>query len=380
MTLESIKNQKEQIISRIYHDFENTKETDRFFTIKNIEDCSSNLDKYISLLAKSHESKNQQKGIAKNIKWIFKQLSSFKSEYEEPEFLWGFIYNGYTNELTDFILNAAFAYGFEKSKPKNIKSNIIYLAHNPHYGDIFRIYVGSTDNSGVILLYNRKTAHFEYNENPYGDSYGLPIFNLKNNDDFSEVSFDVLTQGSYKTMVLKAQKSIDKVFLKAIYMLHKNNAFKNQTEPDYCQIELETKKGMLFNLSTTNYDSTNHIISMYKEGTGADIFVKELDSTGAFQNSDNLTPHPEIIAEKFVIIDAVPKWKYYEVDSLNLKDDTITVTTKNKKYEYKEGTYDVISSEVDSRTLTYQLKTYDFMIDLLNTAIPLREPFKSRFD
>lgn len=40
---------------------------------------------------------------------------------------------------------------------------------------------------------------------------------------------------------------------------------------------------------------------------------------------------------------------------------------------------DVVSSEIKSKTLRYQIKTYDFMQDTLNRIIPLAEPFKSQF-
>ncbi len=162
VNLEKINASKQQIIEQMYADLGNTAVEDRFFTTRNIEDCSADLDAYIKKLLQHPDSKS----IAKNIKWIFRSLSTFKQEDESPEFLWGFIYNGYTKELTDFILDTAFAFGLEKGKPKTIKSNFIHLKHNPHSIDRFRVYIGSTAANGVILDYNRRTSLFEYLEKP----------------------------------------------------------------------------------------------------------------------------------------------------------------------------------------------------------------------
>lgn len=378
--VEPIHAAKAAIIRQFYTDLENTPEADRFFTSANIRDAEKDLDHYFHLLSQAHESKNPQKEISKHIKWVFQSLATFKSQHESPEFLWGFIYNGYTKELTDLILQAAFTFGLEKGKLKTIKSHVFHLTHHPHSVDTFSIYIGSTPNSGIVLQLNRHTGCFEYNENPHGDSYGLPIFNLQSRNDFATLSFEVLTAGAYKTFLLKAIQPADRVLFKAISQLHQGAFFKSQPDPDYCKIELELQKGVLTNLTTLHYDSNNHIINMFSEGTGIKAFVKELDASGAFQNSDNTAPHPAIVSEKFVLVYAVPKWKYYEIKGLTIQDNIISITTTNKQFEYEaEGVFNVVSKDIDSQTFVYELKTYPFMITLLNELLPLREVFKSRF-
>lgn len=120
---------------------------------------------------------------------------------------------------------------------------------------------------------------------------------------------------------------------------------------------------------------------MFTEGTGIKAFVKELDAIGAFQNSDNAAPHPAIVSEKFVLVYAVPKWKYYEIDSLAIHDNIVTITTKTKQFEYEaDGVFNVVSSDIVSKTLVYELKSYPFMIRLLNELLPLKEVFRSRFE
>nr|WP_295871597.1 hypothetical protein [uncultured Chitinophaga sp.] len=373
---EKIITEKQELITRMYTDLENTPPADRFYTTRNIEDCSADLDTYIKKLSQSPDSK----GIAKSIKWIFQSLSTFKQEDEAPEFLWGFIYNGYTNELTDFILNTAFAFGLEKGKPKTIKSKIIHLTHHPHSMDLFRIYIGSTSKSGIILNYNQKNSLFEYLENPYGESYALPVFDLVINEDHTALSFDVLASGAYKTITLKARQPTDSVLFKAIHDLHKSELLKNTPVPDYCKLELELTEGVLTRLATLNYDANNRIINMFTEGSGMKIFVQELDANNCFQNSDNMAPHPEIVDEKFVIVDAVPHWKYYEIEALDMQQEVVSVRTKPLRFEYEnEERRNVIAHQAESRTIRYSIKSYAFIKALLHELLALRRPFTSRF-
>lgn len=376
VNLERITAHKQQIIEQMYTDLENTAAADRFYTTRNIENCSADLDAYIEKLSQNPDSKS----ITKNIKWIFRSLSTFQQENEDPEFLWGFIYNGYTKELTDFILDTAFAFGLEKGKSKTIKSNVVHLKHNPHSTDRFRIYIGSTSKSGVILDYNKSTSQFEYLENPYGESYGLPVFDLVLNEEHTALSFDVLASGAYKTIMLEARQPTDSVLFKTIHYLHKNEQLNSAPQQDYCSLELELTNGMLTRLTTMNYDASNRIINMFTEGTGIKVFVQELDANGCFQNSDNMTSHPEIVDEKFVIVDAVPDWKYYEIDGLSMEQDVISVRTKARQFEYgNEERKNVIARETVSRTINYPIKSYDLIKTLLRELLGARKPFKSRF-
>jgi len=376
--IETIKLKKGPIINQMLADYAEASEEDRYFSIKNVEDCANDLDQYIELLLKSNK---QQKEISKSIKWIFKQLSTFKQEQEDLEFLWGFIYNGYTDELSNFILEAAFVFGMERAKSKIVKTNNFYLKHNPHTLDAFRLYIGSTANNGVILEYRKEKGCFEFVENPYGDSYGMPVFDLQISDNYTELSFDVLTAGAFKTIVLKAQKPVDSILLQAIGTLNNKNAFLTPPVPDFCNLELELTKGVLTCLSTLNYDKNNSIINMFTEGTGMKILVQELDANNKFQHSDDLASHPAIVSEKFIVIYAVPNWKYFEIDELTMTGTTVSVRTGRQKFAYEnEQRNNVIAAEIENLTLNYELRTYDFIRTILADVLRQREAFKSRFD
>lgn len=129
-----------------------------------------------------------------------------------------------------------------------------------------------------------------------------------------------------------------------------------------------------------NYDADNRIINMFTEGTGIKIFVQELDANGCFQNSDNMASHPEIVDEKFVIVDAVPRWKYYEIEGLDMQQDVISVRTKPRQFEYEnDERKNVIARETAARTINYPIKSYDLIKKLLHELLGSRKLFKSRF-
>lgn len=370
VTLEKIKAGKQQIIDQMYAELGSTPLEDRFYSRSNVESCSADLDTYIKKLSQ----KNDSESIATSIKWIFQALSTFGQEDESPEYLWGFIYNGYTKELTEFILNTAFAFGLEKGKPKTIKPTIIHLKHNPHSTDWFRVYIGTTSNNGILLDYNLRTSQFEYLENIYGESYGLPVFDLTINKDGSELSFDVLASGVYKTIILKAVQPTDNILFTAIHMLHTSELLEKDAPPDHCSLELELTKGVLTRLTTMNYDGNNRIINMFTKGTGIKVFVQKLDANGCFQSSDNMAAHPEIVAEKFVIVDAVPDWKYYEVEELVMEQDIISVRTGSQRFEYENDERNkVIAHETAPRTISYPIRSYDFMKALLHGLLASRK-------
>lgn len=378
MNIQNIKIAKQKIIDQMYLDFHNTVTDERYFSIENIKKCDQDLEKYIELLA---NAQRQQKEISKAIQWVFKVLSTFGGTDEDPEFLWGFMFNGYTEQLTDFILNTAFEYGLEKSKAKKIKTKFFYIKHNPHFLQVFRVYIGSTLTNGIILEYNARQSCFEFIENPYGENYTIPILNLKINPDLSELSFDVLKAEGFKTIHLKAQNKLDQLLLQAIWKLNQKNYFSTPPDSNFCNIEIELDQGVLTHLKTLNFDKNNKIIDMFSEGSGIRLLVQALDATGAFQNSENLSPHPEIVCEKFIIVDAVPEWKYYEIQELNMAGNNISVMTKNQLYRYDEqNSQNVIGLETPCKKLIYPINTYHFMSEILQDIFIHRASFRARFD
>ena len=103
--------QKDQIIAQMRAELLATTEEDRYYTEENITDCNAHLEDFLVKLEKSNQVTDKQTYLAEAIQTLCEQLSTFNNPEEEemPEFLWGFLYLGYTKELTDFIREAALA-------------------------------------------------------------------------------------------------------------------------------------------------------------------------------------------------------------------------------------------------------------------------------
>ncbi|MDR6543131.1 hypothetical protein ABIC56_003150 [Acinetobacter bereziniae] len=109
--------------------------------------------------------------------------------------------------------------------------------------------------------------------------------------------------------------------------------------------------------------------------------MQALDATGAFQNSENLSPHPEIVCEKFIIVDAVSEWKYYEIQGLNIDRNNISVMTKNQLFRYDEqNSQNMIGLEIPIKKLIYPINTYHFMSEILQHIFIHCASFISRFN
>ncbi|RKE56999.1 hypothetical protein DFQ12_1873 [Sphingobacterium detergens] len=58
----------------------------------------------------------------------------------------------------------------------------------------------------------------------------------------------------------------------------------------------------------------------------------------------------------------------------------VSVRTRNQKFAYKnEQRNNVIATAIESLTLNYELRTYDFIRTILADVLRQRKGFKSRF-
>lgn len=58
----------------------------------------------------------------------------------------------------------------------------------------------------------------------------------------------------------------------------------------------------------------------------------------------------------------------------------VSVRTRNQKFAYEnEQRNNVIATAIESLTLNYELRTYDFIRTILAEVLRQREDFKSRF-
>ena len=203
--------QKDQIIAQMRAELSTTIEEDRYYTEENITDCNTYLEDFLTKLEKSNQATDKQTYLAEAIQTLCEQLSTFNNPEEEemPEFLWGFLYLGYTKEITDFIREAALAYGF---KPIPTVIDLYYCRVEIGGFDWFSVVLGGIEEENFACLdYDPNTHQFYYDENPYGDPFPLPLYNVQVKPDYSELSFEVLSRDKLQHFCFLAQYPSDKV-------------------------------------------------------------------------------------------------------------------------------------------------------------------------
>ena len=357
--LTEYKIKKQPIIDAMRHELANTPDEEKYFTEKNITDCASDLDEYIDKLETAVNSEKKDKEITKAVKWVYKCLSTFKNGYEELEYLHGFIHNGYTKELTTFILDAAFTAGWKKGKPKSVKIDYCRFEWDSTKYSDSETYIGfsmvmGNDKAWVSFPYNLNTCKFEYNANPYGDSYGMPILNVDIAEDYNTLSFDVLSHGGYKTFKLIAQHESDQYYIRIFEMLNGNKVFnEKQIEPIHCTIKLAFENGKIFDLNVMAHNEEGHV-RPGTEGYSPTLFMGNFDENGKFiPTNSSGEPQPGTTPKLTLLDYGNEKNKQLEVTSYNFNGNELVVETK-------EG------------TRTYPLFTIPFIRNILTDLLKIK--------
>lgn len=388
--MNQLKNKKQPIVEAMYKELAETPAEAQCFDKQNIEDCAKDLDSYLDKLVAASTSEKKDKEISKSIRWIYDRLSTFGEGDNkwDAEYLMGFIYNGYTNELTDFILEAAFAAGWKKNKPIIKKTDYFRIEYRTayDYSDVIMKYgydqfvkfiteeekrPPEFENHGytadctlvigakkfwVSLVFNPDKRLFEFNDNPYSDSHGIPILNVKVADDYSSLSFDVLS-GTYKSYQFVVQHESDKVFFKLFKQLHGTGIPKSTVQANHSHIKLEFEDGMLSTLKTMAHDDKNNIIPS-ADGKSVYILIQGFDAKGEMCDS---AEDASVVSERFILLNYQKKYSRHEIVNVSLKDEVLEVVTTDK-------------------TFTYPIETIPLMLEVLNEAIEVREPFVSRYN
>lgn len=361
------------IVQKIKDDFWQTPEDERYFSLANIEKCEQDLTHFLTNIAQNSNAKHQQDFINEQIYQLCLNLATFDEVDGESEYLYGFLYNGYTVELTTFIREVISAYGFHMPTATPISTNVFSMRYSPscHYR-YYDIYLGSDNSQGIKLTYNFNDHCFYYDENPYGDAYPLPIFNLTSNADFSEFSFEVLSQGCYIKYLFLATSPSDTLWFKMIMDLHGNTVFLKRPPLDFCDIEFEMIGGAVYELHTTNRDSQGRIISMYTQGSGVNIFVMDIDNKGQMHSPYSVI-NSNIAYKKFFMVHAVPDWKRFEVDFFELQGNMLKVVSKNQMTCHDKN-HNEITKICSPQSYHYPIKTYEFLLQFLQNVLALKKP------
>jgi len=360
--------QKDQIIAQMRAELLATTEEDRYYTEKNITDCNAHLEVFLAQLEKADEAPDKQTYLAEAIQTLCEQLSTFNDPEEEemPEFLWGFLYNGYTVEISNFIREAALVYGF---KPIPTVIDLYYCRVEIGNFDCFSVVLGGEEEENFASLeYDPNTHQFYYDENPYGDPFPLPLYNVQVKPDYSELSFEVLSRDKLQHFCFLAQYPSDKVRIKAVYELHTQKILLNRREKHWSTITFGTEKGKLFELRTTQYDNEGHIIPSAEEGGGFSVFTMGINEENKLQSRNEIAD-TKILFEKTFFRDArEEEWRLYELQDISIKNGIVTITSTDEVIT-RDQNWELIRGNIAPISLSYELKNNDFVLNFIQKVI-----------
>ena len=364
----SLITQKDQIIAQMRAELLATATEDRYYTEENITDCKAHLEAFLAQLEKADQAPDKQTYLAEAIQTLCEQLSTFNDPKEEemPEFLWGFLYLGYTKELTDFIREAALVYGFEPVA-NEIKISNCYL--NLADFDYFSVVLGGEEEENFVRLeYDPKAHQFYFDENPYGDTYPLPLYNVQVNADYSELSFELLSKWKIVRFQFLAQYPSDKVWIKAIYDLHSQRVLLDKYQKSWSYIiTLHTENGQLKELRPVLYDENGDAIYIFQENGGFDVFPMGINEEGELQGK-HMIANTKIIDEKVFFADHRTEWQLYELQNITMQKGKITLISTDKRYT-RDQNDKLLIKNITPISLSYVLKNNDFVLNFIQKVI-----------
>ena len=359
--------QKDQIIAQMRAELSTTIEEDRYYTEENITDCNTYLEAFLAKLEKADQATDKQTYLAEAIQTLCEQLSTFNNPEEEemPEFLWGFLYLGYTKEITDFIREAALAYGF---KPIPTVIDLYYCRVEIGGFDWFSVVLGGIEEENFVCLdYDPDTHQFYYDENPYGDPFPLPLYNVQVKPDYNELSFEVLSRDKLQHFCFLAQYPSDKVWIKAIYDLHTKQVLLTKREKHWSSITFATEKGKIIELRPVLYDENGEAIDIFQENGGFDVFPMGINEEGELQGK-HMIANTKIIDEKVFFADHRTEWQLYELQNITMQKDKITLTSTEKRYT-RDQNGKLLIKNITPISLSYELKNSDFVLNFIQEVI-----------
>jgi len=366
--MKSLITQKDQIIAQMRAELSATTAENRYYTEQNITDCNTHLEDFLAKLEKADQATDKQTYLAEAIQTVCEQLSTFNDPEEEemPEFLWGFLYNGYTVELSNFIRDVALAYGF-KPISNEIKISNCYL--NLADFDYFSVVLGGDGEENFVRLkYDPKAHQFYFDENPYGDTYPLPLYNVQVKPDYSELSFEVLSRDKLQHFCFLAKYPSDKVWIKTIYDLHTQKIVLNRREKHWSSITFATEKGKLYDLDATQYDNEGHIIPSAEEGGGFSVFTRGINEENKLQSRNEIADTKILFEKTFFTNPREEEWRLYELQHIAIQNGVVTITSTDEVIT-RDQNWQLIRGNITPISLSYELKNSDFVLNFIQKII-----------
>ena len=366
--MKSLITQKDQIIAQMRAELSATTAENRYYTEQNITDCNTHLEAFLMKLEKADQATDKQTYLAEAIQTICEQLSTFNDPEEEevPEFLWGFLYLGYTKELTDFIREAALVYGF---KPIPTVIDLYYCRLEIGGFDYFSVVLGGEEEENFVSLeYDPKAHQFYFDENPYGDPFPLPIYNVQVKPDYSELSFEVLSRDKLQHFCFLAKYPSDKVWIKTIYDLHTQKIVLNRREKHWSSITFATEKGKLYNLDATQYDNEGHIIPSAEEGGDFSVFTRGINEENKLQSRNEIADTKILFEKTFFTNPREEEWRLYELQNITIQNGIVTITSTDEVIT-RDQNWQLIRGNITPISLSYELKNSDFVLNFIQKVI-----------
>ena len=360
--------QKDQIITQMRAELSATIEEDRYYTEENITDCNTYLEAFLAKLEKADQATDKQTYLAEAIQTLCEQLSTFNNPEEEemPEFLWGFLYLGYTKELTDFIREAALAYGF---KPIATVIDLYYCRVEIGGFDWFSVVLGGIEEENFACLdYNPNTHQFYYDENPYGDPFPLPLYNVQVKPDYSELSFEVLSRDKLQHFCFLAQYPSDKVWIKTIYDLHTKQVLLTKRKKHWSSITLVTENGKVSELGATQYNNEGNIIPRAEEGGGFSVFTMGINEENKLQSRNEIADTKILFEKTFFTNPREEEWRLYELQHIAIQKGVVTITSTDV-VRTRDENWQLITGTITPISLSYELKNSDFVLHFVEEVI-----------
>jgi len=366
--MKSLITQKDQIIAQMRAELSATTTENRYYTEENITDCNAHLEAFLAKLEKADQATDKQTYLAEAIQTICEQLSTFNDPEEEemPEFLWGFLYLGYTKELTDFIREAALVYGF---KPIPTVIDLYYCRLEIGGFDYFSVVLGGEEEENFVSLeYDPKAHQFYFDENPYGDPFPLPLYNVQVKPDYSELSFEVLSRDKLQHFCFLAKYPSDKVWIKTIYDLHTQKIVLNRREKHWSSITFATEKGKLYDLDATQYDNEGHIIPSAEEGGGFSVFTRGINEENKLQSRNEIADTKILFEKTFFTNPREEEWRLYELQHIAIQNGVVTITSTDEVIT-RDQNWQLIRGNITPISLSYELKNSDFVLNFIQKII-----------
>ena len=366
--MKSLITQKDQIIAQMRAELSATTAENRYYTEQNITDCNTHLEAFLMKLEKADQAPDKQTYLAEAIQTLCERLSTFNDPEEEemPEFLWGFLYLGYTKELTDFIREATLVYGF---KPIPTVIDLYYCRLEIGGFDYFSVVLGGEEEENFVSLeYDPKAHQFYFDENPYGDPFPLPLYNVQVKPDYSELSFEVLSRDKLQHFCFLAKYPSDKVWIKTIYDLHTQKIVLNRREKHWSSITFATEKGKLYDLDVTQYDNEGHIIPSAEEGGGFSVFTRGINEENKLQSRNEIADTKILFEKTFFTNPREEEWRLYELQHIAIQNGVVTITSTDEVIT-RDQNWQLIRGNITPISLSYELKNSDFVLNFIQKVI-----------